>query len=330
MTSLIESVASSFGPDIVKSLGSVLGTDPSAITRALGAASPLLLSGMTKMASTPAGAESLLKLLPHDSGFLGNLASAVGNVFGGAQGGAAALLPALFGQGTSAIAGNLSRTLGFNVAPLINLLAPAMLGAVAKLVKERNLDAAGLGATLKEEADAFRNAPEHRETATLVHDALTSGEAAQVVITRFGADWAAAVSGPAAALAAVATADLSGPMGSIAEARAANDALEKAARHAAPGSLLATAFGAGLTTEMLTEVRRIAPTRDGLIEQIRKAATAVATHAPDEVQAYRDTLQAVAQASAEATKDGGFLGIGGKLVSKDEQVALDAIRSALG
>jgi hypothetical protein len=39
---------------------------------------------------------------------------------------------------------------------------------------------------------------------------------------------------------------------------------------------------------------------------------------------------AVARATAEASKDGGFLGIGGKLVSDDEQKALDAIRTALG
>jgi len=37
----------------------------------------------------------------------------------------------------------------------------------------------------------------------------------------------------------------------------------------------------------------------------------------------------VARAAAEASKEGGFLGIGGTLVSKEEQSALDAIEAAL-
>jgi hypothetical protein len=35
------------------------------------------------------------------------------------------------------------------------------------------------------------------------------------------------------------------------------------------------------------------------------------------------------QAAAESSRDGGFLGIGGTLVSSDEQSALDAIKAAL-
>jgi hypothetical protein len=63
---------------------------------------------------------------------------------------------------------------------------------------------------------------------------------------------------------------------------------------------------------------------------LKSSAAAVQARSPADAQAYKDTLMAVARATAEASKDGGFLGIGGKLVSDDEQKALDAIRTALG
>lgn len=38
----------------------------------------------------------------------------------------------------------------------------------------------------------------------------------------------------------------------------------------------------------------------------------------------------IAQAVAEAHKEGGFLGVGGKQVSEEEQAALDDIKATLG
>jgi hypothetical protein len=40
-------------------------------------------------------------------------------------------------------------------------------------------------------------------------------------------------------------------------------------------------------------------------------------------------ILSVAQAAAEASKEGGFLGIGGTLVSSDEQAALDRLRTVV-
>jgi hypothetical protein len=50
---------------------------------------------------------------------------------------------------------------------------------------------------------------------------------------------------------------------------------------------------------------------------------------PEDVEAYRGFVLSVAQAAAEAHKEGGFIGIGGKQISDQEQAALDEIRSAL-
>jgi len=51
--------------------------------------------------------------------------------------------------------------------------------------------------------------------------------------------------------------------------------------------------------------------------------------APEDVDAYKRFVLAVAQAAAEAHKEGGFVGIGGKPISEQEQAALDEIRTIL-
>lgn len=49
-----------------------------------------------------------------------------------------------------------------------------------------------------------------------------------------------------------------------------------------------------------------------------------------EAAEYRQWVMSVARATAEAAKEGGFLGIGGEEVSADEERALDEIATALG
>ena len=51
--------------------------------------------------------------------------------------------------------------------------------------------------------------------------------------------------------------------------------------------------------------------------------------AVDEASAYRRFVLGVAQAAAEAHKEGGFIGIGGKQISDEERVALDEIEAVL-
>jgi hypothetical protein len=49
----------------------------------------------------------------------------------------------------------------------------------------------------------------------------------------------------------------------------------------------------------------------------------------EDAAAYKRFVMAVAQAAAEAHKEGGFVGIGGKQVSDEEQAALDDIGKVL-
>jgi Bacterial protein of unknown function (DUF937) len=330
MASILESVASNFGPDILAKLGPALGAEPSAVSKGLGAIGPLLLNGMSSMAGTPAGAEGLLKALPQGGG--GMLSSLLGSVFSG--GGAAALggggiLSSLLGPGINAVGSTISRAVGFNVAPLLGLVAPAALGAVAKMVKDKGLNAGNIGSALAAEKGAFFDNPANAEQAALVRAAVSAGDKAATTIHGYGADWPRVQAAPAAALMMVATSDLSGPVGSIKEVQAATKALAGAAHQAEPTSLLAAAFGSGLGPEMMQQVRELAPTKDKLLDIVKAGAAAVASKSPAEAAAYKATILAVAKAAAEASKEGGFLGIGGTLVSKSEQAALDQLAAAL-
>ena len=50
---------------------------------------------------------------------------------------------------------------------------------------------------------------------------------------------------------------------------------------------------------------------------------------PDEVDAYKRFVMTVAEAAANAHREGGFMGMGGKQVSEGEQAALDELAATL-
>ena len=96
--------------------------------------------------------------------------------------------------------------------------------------------------------------------------------------------------------------------------------------------------GPELITELLSSSPSIDPAgyktpeelRTKGLDRIREAVALLETKAqPEEVQAYREFVLSVAGRAAEADKSGGFLGVGGKKVSENEQKALDEIREAL-
>lgn len=65
-------------------------------------------------------------------------------------------------------------------------------------------------------------------------------------------------------------------------------------------------------------------------ERLREAVRIIEQKAPEEAEAYRQFILAVAQAAANAHKEGGFLGVGGEQVGEGERAALDEIAGALG
>ena len=66
------------------------------------------------------------------------------------------------------------------------------------------------------------------------------------------------------------------------------------------------------------------------IETLRQAGAMLDAKAPSDAAAFKGWLRQISQHVAEAAKEGGFLGIGGVLVSEAEKATLMEISSALG
>jgi hypothetical protein len=70
--------------------------------------------------------------------------------------------------------------------------------------------------------------------------------------------------------------------------------------------------------------------REASLQRVRDAVAVLSAKAePADVEAYRDFVLQVAERVAQAHKEGGVLGIGGKRVSEAERQAIEAIKQAL-
>ena len=175
---------------------------------------------------------------------IGNLMNSV--LGGSGASSAAGVTDSLMGSGINAISGTLSKTLGFNVAPMLTMVAPALLGIVAKAVKSGDLDANGLKDMLTSQADAFTKDPANAETVKLVTSALDAGKQGAAIRDKYtDAGWSAIKGAPLAAMAMVAAASPSKGSGAAAEFSAAAGAISQAASKAEPVSLLNMAFSGG-------------------------------------------------------------------------------------
>jgi hypothetical protein len=139
-------------------------------------------------------------------------------------------------------------------------------------------------------------------------------------------EWSTIAQGPVIAGLMVVASDRGGTVReSLSMAKAYGEA-----KRAAPGSLVA---------ELASEPPRPDPEKFGSAEElpvrgpdlISQAVAALQAHAtPEEVDEYKRFCLDVAEHAAEATKSGGFLGIGGKRISQAESQALDSVAATLG
>jgi len=151
-------------------------------------------------------------------------------------------------------------------------------------------------------------------------------------------EWTQLLESPMMAGLAVTAAEPSGLWGLLKESLSSGWALLEA-KTSGPNELikaLATDFG---TSEGRAAARdgvqarlsgsKPAEIRDKAIAALRDAAAIVDAKAPAEAAAFKDWLKQIAQKTAEASTEGGFLGFGGVQVSEAEKATLAEISSAL-
>ena len=141
-------------PILINKIASSLGLGQGLVGKAITAAIPSIIAGLAGSASRPGGAGALGNILSKvDPGILGNL----GNLIGGAgqqqlvDGGSNALSSLLGGSSSSALAGAIGKFAGIDSGKstsLVGMLAPVVLGTLAKQQKDTGLDAHGIASLL--------------------------------------------------------------------------------------------------------------------------------------------------------------------------------------
>jgi hypothetical protein len=329
MTSLLGSFAEWMTPDTVGELGKTIGLDTSQAQRGLDVVAPLVLGSLAQKSQTISGMDSIMRLLPEDTGagFLGRILGG-----GGAQTPASAsLLTSVLGPGVSAIGKAMSGRLGFNVAPLLTAAAPAILGMISKTAKANKLNSADI-ATLLQQEHQRSMASAKPEVRAVLDEAFKLGTKAETLRATFTDDeWRKIRLAPMAVTLYVAGASPSGLTGLSKEVIAAGEGLKSLVKDALPTSLVDVAFGSfegKLDLEQEGALDEKAP-RTSILGVIKDATSAVKAKSPADARSFGDTLVALSRKVAEASKEGGFLGIGGTRVSAEEEQAIAAITTAV-
>jgi hypothetical protein len=328
MSSLLESLGQVMTPDILGGLGRAAGVEGGLVQKGLDSVGPLVLGSLAKQSETTTGLDGLMRLIPQDggAGFLGNVLGALGRQDPLTSAG---LASSVLGPGVSGITKVISGRLGFDVTPLLSAVAPVVLNLISRSAKEQKLNSADIAKRLQAEHSATMGTAKP-EVRAMVMEALGVGERAERLQGAFSQEeWTTVRLAPQAVTSYVMSADPSGAVGTTKELLAAGDALGALVKAALPTSLVDVAFGslggkldaeAGLDTQM---------PRTKLLSMLREATASVKAKSPADAKSFGDTLVALSQKVAEASREGGFLGIGGTRVSQAEQQAIAEITAAV-
>lgn len=156
---LMDMVKGAVTKQVMGKLGGMLGTDEKKTSSAFETAAGSILGGLIKKSGTPQGARDIFDMTQkQDTGVLDKL----GDLLGGGeatdkyQEAGGGLLEGIFGgqQQQSGILSTLANFLGLKggmMSMLMKMVAPIVMGVVAKHVKNKALDAVGLGSFLGEQ-----------------------------------------------------------------------------------------------------------------------------------------------------------------------------------
>jgi hypothetical protein len=147
-------------------------------------------------------------------------------------------------------------------------------------------------------------------------------------------EWKAISGAPVAAGMFITLSDASGLVGIAKEAMAVGTAISQSASGDAPEIVKALAEnvkrGGGRPEMPDVPAGDRAQAKLALIGAIQTAVRAVERKSPGEADGYKTWLKSVAARVAHAAKEGGFFGVGGTLVSKEEEEALSQLTEILG
>lgn len=164
--SIVESVMSFLGPQVVGPLASRLGESTDSVQRGLQSSSAAMLSGLAAKADEPGFLSQIFGLITNPANSAGALSSFTSSLGSATTGTASSLtdlgsrfLSSIFGARESAVADAIGQTSGLPSSKAMSLLtmaAPLVLGALGSHVRENGLSASGLANSLKTEASGLQ------------------------------------------------------------------------------------------------------------------------------------------------------------------------------
>ena len=153
--SILDAVRQQLGPETIQQMSGALGADPAATSNAVSLALPALLGGLSQNAAQPQGAAALdTALNAHDGSVLDNLGGLLGGGGGGGIGGA--ILGHIFGGRRSTVEQGVGRASGLDaaqVAQLMAMLAPIVMGVLGRMKQSKGIDANRLPEVLQQSAE---------------------------------------------------------------------------------------------------------------------------------------------------------------------------------
>jgi hypothetical protein len=341
MGSLLDSLSVLGTPELAETAARMIGVDIPTAMQAAQLTPPLLIAALARQTEQPGGRDTVSALLEQiGPGIAADPNAAIGNLVTGKYGD---VLGDVMGSVESPLLNDLTRAADISgLRSLLKFAAPLGVSAIAAEAEKQALDKDALAALLQTEAREIEASDD--PNARIVNAAFTDIAAQDAVKKQFTADqWNAVSSFPALAAGYVAAAGHSGPFGSIKEFAALSRAFDPS--RLTGGSALLDA----IWNNREASVNKAAETGDlgaiGLdhfnpddaemvqkkvLDVAAKAREALAVVSPEEAAAYRNEVMKAATTVAESSKEGGFLGIGGKVISDKERVALNRIRVALG
>jgi hypothetical protein len=322
MASLLASFSRLLTPELVGDVGRAARLGGPQAQKGLEIMGPLVLGSLARKSESASGMASIMSLL------------SPGSTPGGPAGEPAApaeVLTSVLGPGVSTISKVVGGRLGFDVKPLLVAATPAILGAICQMAKDMRLDPSDVARSLQQEHAAAMAGANSETRAVLVEAFRLSDEAAMLRARFSDAEWNTIRLCPLAVTLYVVTASPSGVRSIAREVTAATEGMRALVKVASPTSLVDVAFG---SADGEVEI----PTggdldtgsqRTAMLRSVRDAAALVKEKCPIDHRSFGQTLTALARKVAEASKEGGFLGMGGSLVSEQEERAIAEITTTV-
>lgn len=152
--SILDLVTQSLGSGATRQIGQQLGVDEGSAAKAISGALPVLLGALARNSSSSSGAGALAGALDrdHDGSILDDIGSFLGG--GKAESAGSGILKHVLGGRRPQVETGIGRASGLSsgqAGQLMAMLAPIVMGALAKAQRGRGLDAGGLGEMLGQE-----------------------------------------------------------------------------------------------------------------------------------------------------------------------------------